>query len=62
MSNQIPIDEKLIKYLRTKGYRSDNIIESYRKFYASKPRMRYPADKIPSWFKKYRGDKEYQIV
>ena len=27
MSNQIPIDEKLIKYLRTKGYRSDNIID-----------------------------------
>ena len=28
MSNQIPIDEKLIKYLRTKGYRSDNIIDN----------------------------------
>jgi len=27
MSNQIPIDEKLIKYLQTKGYRSDNIID-----------------------------------
>jgi len=27
MSNQISIDEKLIKYLRTKGYRSDNIID-----------------------------------
>jgi hypothetical protein len=43
-------------------FRSDNIIESYRKFYASKPRMRYPADKVPDWFRKYRGDKEYQIV
>jgi len=43
-------------------FRSDNIIESYRRFYASKPRMRYPANKIPSWFKEYRGDKEYQIV
>ena len=28
MSNQIPIDEKLIKYLRTQGYRSDNIIDN----------------------------------
>ena len=27
MSNQIPIDEKLIKYLQAKGYRSDNIID-----------------------------------
>ena len=43
-------------------FRTDSIIESYRRFYASKPRMRYPANKIPSWFAKYRGDKEYQIV
>ena len=43
-------------------FRSDNIIESYRRFYASKPRVRYPADKVPDWFRKYRGDKEYQIV
>ena len=27
MSDQIPIDEKLIKYLQTRGYRSDNIID-----------------------------------
>ena len=43
-------------------FRSDNIVESYRRFYASKPRIRYPADKVPDWFRKYRGDKEYQIV
>jgi hypothetical protein len=43
-------------------FRSDNIIESYRRFYASKPRIRYPAGKVPDWFRKYRGDKEYQIV
>ena len=43
-------------------FRSDNIIESYRKFYASKPRIRYPEGKIPNWFNAHRGDKEYQIV
>jgi hypothetical protein len=43
-------------------FQSDNIIESYRKFYASKPRIRYPKDKIPRWFLKYRGKKEYQII
>tara|TARA_R110000824_G_scaffold188779_4_gene370150 strand:- start:5897 stop:6412 length:516 start_codon:yes stop_codon:yes gene_type:complete len=43
-------------------FHSDNIIESYRRFYASKPKIRYPKNKIPSWFKKYRGDKEYQVI
>ena len=43
-------------------FHSDNIIESYRRFYASKPRIRYPKDKIPDWFDEYRGDREYQIV
>ena len=43
-------------------FQSDDVVESYRKFYASKPRMRYPKNKIPSWFIKYRGDKEYQVV
>ena len=43
-------------------FHSDDIVESYRRFYASKPRMRYPADKVPSWFAEYRGDKEYQVV
>ena len=43
-------------------YRSENIVESYRRFYASKPRVRYPKNKIPQWFKKFRGDREFQIV
>ncbi len=43
-------------------FKSNNIIESYRKFYSSKPRIRYPESKIPSWFRKYRGDEEYQVV
>ena len=43
-------------------FHSDNIVESYRKFYASKPRIRYPKDKVPEWFKKHRGEKKYDIV
>ena len=43
-------------------YRSENIVESYRRFYASKPRVRYPKNKIPQWFRKFRGDIEFQIV
>ena len=43
-------------------FKSDNIVESYRKFYASKPRMRYPVEKVPDWFVKYRGDTEYETV
>jgi len=43
-------------------FHSDDIVESYRRFYASKPRMRYPKNKIPPWFVKYRGDKEYQVI
>tara|TARA_R100000008_G_C3552363_1_gene151200 strand:- start:88 stop:615 length:528 start_codon:yes stop_codon:yes gene_type:complete len=43
-------------------FKSDNTIESYRKFYASKPRVRYSESKVPDWFKKYRGNKEYQII
>jgi hypothetical protein len=31
-------------------FKSDDVVESYRKFYASKPRMRYPKSKIPKWF------------
>ncbi len=43
-------------------FKSDNIVESYRKFYASKPRIRYPQDKIPEWFKKHRKDKKFDII
>ena len=43
-------------------YKSDNIVESYRKFYASKPRIRYPEHKVPGWFKDYRGDKPYEVI
>mgnify|MGYP003647152477 CR=1 FL=1 len=43
-------------------YKSPSIVESYRRFYASKPRMRYPKEKIPRWFNKYRNNVEYQII
>ena len=35
-------------------FKSADIVESYRKFYASKPRMRYPESKIPHWFSDLR--------
>ena len=43
-------------------FKSENIVESYRKFYASKPRIRYPEDKVPSWFDQYRGDQPYEVI
>ena len=43
-------------------FKSDNPVLSYRKYYASKPRMRYPKGKVPSWFIEYRGDEPYQII
>ena len=43
-------------------HKSDNIIESYRKFYASKPRMRYPKDKVPQWFADYRGTQRFEVI
>ena len=35
-------------------FKSNDIVHSYRTFYASKPRMRYPKSKIPQWFKSLR--------
>tara|TARA_R110000744_G_scaffold49398_6_gene107345 strand:+ start:1054 stop:1575 length:522 start_codon:yes stop_codon:yes gene_type:complete len=43
-------------------HRTGSIVESYRSFYASKPRIRYPKAKIPRWFNASRGNIEYQIV
>jgi hypothetical protein len=42
-------------------YRSDSIVDSYRKFYADKPRMRYPKSKVPAWFLEYRV-KDFQLL
>ena len=43
-------------------YKTDNVVESYRRFYASKPRMRYPESKIPTWFREHRGVDPFQII
>ena len=43
-------------------YKSHDIVESYRKFYAQKPKIRYPKSKIPNWFDKHRGDLKYEII
>ena len=40
----------------------NNPVLSYRKYYASKPKMRYPKSKIPVWFEKYRKGKPYTIL
>jgi len=44
------------------SFKCDDVVESYRKYYASKPNIRYPMNKVPGWFVKYRGDLEYQII
>ena len=31
-------------------FKSLNPVKSYRDFYSTKPKMRYPKDKIPGWF------------
>lgn len=43
-------------------FRSSNPVVSYRKFYASKPRVRYPKNKIPKWFDGYRNGVPYEVV
>jgi hypothetical protein len=35
-------------------FKSNNIVKSYRDFYSTKPKMRYPKDKIPDWFSQRR--------
>jgi hypothetical protein len=40
----------------------DNPVIAYRKFYASKPRVRYPKEKIPYWFPVLRGTQKFDIV
>jgi len=42
-------------------FRSANPVVSYRKFYASKPRLRYPADKVPNWLAEYRTE-PFEVV
>ena len=37
-------------------FKTDNVVKSYRDFYVSKPKMRYPEEKIPEWFAHRRVD------
>ena len=37
-------------------YKSSDTVDSYRRFYADKPRMRYPKSKVPTWFLEYRQE------
>ena len=56
------LESTLLPLCMPDEYKSPSIVESYRRFYASKPRMRYPKEKIPRWFNKYRNNVEYQII
>ena len=53
-----PLRMAMPDYFKVKN----NPVLSYRKYYASKPRMRYPKDKVPEWFTKYRGEKPFTVV
>jgi len=35
-------------------FRSNNPVKSYRDYYTTKPNMRYPKDKVPTWFSNRR--------
>ena len=43
-------------------FRSDNPVVSYRRYYASKPRVRYPESKVPLWFAGYRGSEPFEVI
>jgi hypothetical protein len=42
-------------------FKDDNPVVAYRKFYASKPRLRYPVDKIPEWVYDHRTE-PFEVV
>ena len=42
-------------------FKGEDVVESYRKYYASKERMRYPKNKIPKWFVEYRGELPFDV-
>ena len=44
------------------SFKGPCVVESYRQFYASKPRIRYPKEKIPSWFAEYRGSTPFVVI
>lgn len=44
------------------AFRGSDIVESYRRYYANKDRVRYPAAKVPPWFRGYRGSKAFELI
>ena len=38
-------------------FKTEDVVTSYRKFYASKPKMRYAKSKVPPWFSSFRTEK-----
>jgi len=42
-------------------FKTENVVKSYRDFYADKPRMRYPKEKIPKWFFERRNE-DFEII
>jgi hypothetical protein len=36
------------------NFKSNNAVKSYRDYYSTKEKMRYPAGKAPDWFLKRR--------
>ena len=51
-----------IRMAMPEHFKSGNPVLSYRRYYASKPRVRYPESKIPVWFDKYRGEEPYEVI
>ena len=51
-----------LKMAMPDAFKSDDVVESYRRYYADKENIRYPKDKVPDWFEKYRGEKSYTLV
>lgn len=35
-------------------FKSNDTVASYRRYFASKPNIRYPSDKVPNWFRELR--------
>ena len=43
-----------LKLAMPEEFKSDNPVKSYRDYYSTKEKMRYPAGKAPEWFLKRR--------
>lgn len=55
-------ESTLLRLAVPERFKTENPIISYRRFFASKPNIRYPRNKIPQWFKELRGNMEYVVI